>query len=434
MIKLNRFSLGVGDRFGHQARAQIAALKAMRDEGVTVIPVWNKSFREHSLIGTRPADTRRAVDAGVAAEKWTAGYFVDADHISLKNVADFLPACDFFTLDVADFIGLPADAADCEAFADRHSALLGANDIEGLGEPLTLSRAALLATASKYLAAIRAAGNLYRHIATARGASPFVTEVSMDETAKPQTPAELLVILAGLAAEGIPLQTIAPKFCGEFHKGIDYIGDPMAFAREFEADVCVVRHAATRFHFPASLKLSVHSGSDKFSLYPHIAASLRRHNAGLHLKTAGTTWLEEVIGLAAAGGDGLDLARLIYRRALPRFEELCVPYAAVISINRTRLPDPGDVDRWSSAQYTGTLTHDQANPLFNSDFRQFIHISFRIAAEMGADYTAALEAHEDVIGGHVARNLLERHLRPIFGEVGSGCAGAPSSGGACASK
>ena len=413
MIALGRYSIGVGDRFGHQARAQISAVKAMQEQGVGVVPVWNKSFREHSLIGTRPDDTRRAVDAAVAAERWTGGYFVDADHIGLKNADAFIAACDFFTLDVADFIGKPVAATEVQAFARRHADLADRLPIDGMGRPLALDAAAIEAIAARYLAAIRAAGNLYRHIA-ARRAAPFVTEVSMDETATPQTPGELLVILAGLADERIPLQTIAPKFTGEFHKGIDYIGDPAVFAREFDEDICVIRHAAARFGLPASLKLSVHSGSDKFSIYPHMADALRRHQAGVHIKTAGTTWLEEVTGLAAAGGEGLALAKEIYRTAFPMFDTLRAPYASVVSIDTTRLPPPSEVDGWSSEEFVGALEHNPGHPRFNRNFRQLIHISFRVAAEMGARFTGALEAHAATIGAHVTRNLLERHLKPLF--------------------
>ncbi len=414
MINLAKYSIGVGDRFGRQARAQLRAVQALKDRGVTAIPVWNKSFREHALIGSQPADTRRAADAAVAAERWTAGYFLDADHISLKNVESFIPACDFFTLDVADAIGKPVDPADCEAFAKRHGDLVGRLAIPRLDRPLELDREGLVAVAARYLAAIRAAGNLYRHIAAAKKSTPFVTEVSMDETAAPQTPAELLVILAGLADENIPLQTVAPKFTGAFHKGVDYIGDPAVFAREFDEDICVIRYAVDRFNLPATLKLSVHSGSDKFSLYPRIAASLRRHDAGVHLKTAGTTWLEEVTGLAAAGGEGLAIAKAIYRRARPEFDALCAPYASVVSIDTARLPAIDTVDQWSSEQFVGALQHNRANPLFNDTFRQFIHISFRIAAEMGPAYTDALDAHAGVIGPHVTGNLFDRHLKPLF--------------------
>src|SRR5690606_11132704 len=106
--------------------------------------------------------------------------------------------------------------------------------------------------------------------------------------------------------------------------------------------------------------------------------------AGVHLKTAVTTWLEEVIGLAAADGEGLALAKKIYRMAIPRFDKLCAPYASVVSIDKAQLPSTDDVDQWTSAQFVGALEHNQANPLFNDNFRQLIHVAFPIAAEMGA--------------------------------------------------
>ena len=413
MIKIAKYSFGVGDRFGHQARAQLRAMKSIKEAGVTVIPVWNKSFREHSLIGTKPGDTRAAAVAAVEAERWTDGYFLDADHINLNNVAGFLDSCDFFTLDVAEQIGKEVDGKEIESFVERQSALIGKHKLPG-GLEIELDREAIVAVAKRYLAAIQAAGNLYRHIVAEKGSVPFVTEVSMDETVAPQTPNELLVILAGLAEEKVPLQTIAPKFTGEFHKGVDYIGDPQKFAAEFDADVSVVKYAIERFKLPESLKLSVHSGSDKFSIYPFIKASLRKYDAGVHVKTAGTSWLEEIIGLAAAGGAGLELAKRIYRFALPHFDALCAPYATVVSIERDKLPTADEVDGWSSADFVNALEHEQSNPKFHSEFRQFVHVSFKIAAELGSEYTDALKAHEETISKYVANNLFERHLKPLF--------------------
>src|ERR1700693_5826705 len=152
----------------------------------------------------------------------------------------------------------------------------------------------------------------------------------MDETDSPQTPPELLVILAALADEGIPVQTIAPKFTGRFNKGVDYVGDLAQFEKEFPQDLALIAFAVQRYGLPQNLKLSVHSGSDKFSIYAPIRRSLARFGAGLHIKTAGTNWLEEVIGLAEAGGDGLALAKEIYVKALGKLDALCAPYAAVI--------------------------------------------------------------------------------------------------------
>ena len=137
----------------------------------------------------------------------------------------------------------------------------------------------------------------------------------MDETDTPQSPAELLLILAALADAQVPLSTIAPKFTGRFNKGVDYVGDPPIFARELEQDMAVVRHAIAAFGLPAELKLSLHSGSDKFSIYGAVHDAMMKMNTGLHLKTAGTTWLEEMIGLAQSGGDALALVKEIYADA-----------------------------------------------------------------------------------------------------------------------
>ena len=411
MKELPTLTFGVGDRFGLEGEAQLKAIMAIRDRGVDAAPVWNKSFREHSLVGTAPGDVRDEADAAVAALGWKGAYFVDADHIRLANVDAFTEASDFFTIDVADAIGKPVPEADCADFAARHADLVGEHRLEGLDAPVVVTPELLRAVAAKYLFAAREAGRVYRRIVERRGRDDFATEVSMDETSDPQRPAELLAILAALADEKLPLQTIAPKFSGEFHKGVDYLGDPARFGEEFDADVAVASFAAKAFGLPSNLKLSVHSGSDKFAIYPYIARSIRKHRAGVHIKTAGTTWLEEVAGLAASGDDGLAVAKRICLEALPRLDELAAPYAAVLSIDKSRLPSAGEIASWDSETFVGHLVHDASNPLYSPDFRQFVHISYSVAAAMGADFTDAVKAHRDVVGEFVTRNLLDRHLR-----------------------
>jgi hypothetical protein len=256
------------------------------------------------------------------------------------------------------------------------------------------------------------AGAIYRHIAKAK--KDFVTEVSADETDRPQTPVELLLFLAMLADNGVPAQTIAPKFTGRFNKGVDYVGDLAAFRREFDEDLSVIAYAVREFGLPTNLKLSVHSGSDKFMLYPVIRELIGKHKAGLHLKTAGTTWLEEVAGLAESGGDGLAIAKEIYAAALTRYEEVCAPYATVIDIDRQKLPTAAEVAGWSGEKYARALTHDQRCADFNLHFRQLIHVSFKIAAEMGARYHAALDANWARVAERVEYNIYERHMKPLF--------------------
>jgi tagaturonate epimerase len=410
---LPKYSLGVGDRFAHEAEAQLAAFEQAAQAGVEITPVWNKSNREHVIVGSEPSQTRAAVDAAVKTRGWKKPYFCDADHINLQNFQRFLAPCDFFTIDVADRIGKPPADGVVEAFIHRHPELSGEVEIDGVGQ-VEISRQFLESTAQKYLAAVENAREIYSGIEQAKGKDAFIPEISMDETDAPQTPPELLVILAAIADNQIPIQTIAPKFTGRFNKGVDYVGDVRQFKKEFLDDIAVIRHAVKRYGLPENLKLSVHSGSDKFSIYGPIRESLQETGAGVHVKTAGTTWLEEVIGLAEAGGDGLALAKEIYCQALDHREELCAPYATVIDIDPKALPDCATVSAWSSAQFTSALRHDPRSPEYNSSFRQLLHVGFKVAAKMGDRYLKLLEANRAVVARNVTENLYSRHIEPLF--------------------
>jgi tagaturonate epimerase len=416
MLTLAKYSFGVGDRFAHQAKAQLRACVLATAQGADVIPVWNKSYREHTTIGSEPPSVRAAAVAAVQELGWDKPYHVDADHIRLETVDGFIDSSDFYTIDVAESIGRPAEASDVAAFADRHPELIGRLVIPGIEAPFETTRAEVERIVSKYLLAIQEAGRIYRHIAQAKGEGQFITEVSMDETDSPQTPPELLIILAAIADAGIPIQTIAPKFTGRFNKGVDYVGDLAQFEQEFNDDLAVIAFAVGQYDLPKNLKLSVHSGSDKFSLYAPIRRALARFDAGLHIKTAGTTWLEEVIGLAESGGEGLDLAKEIYAKALDKQEALCAPYATVIDIDASQLPAAEEVKDWSSEQYVAALRHDPGNPQFNPHVRQLLHVGYKVAAQMGERYLNALEANEATVAKNVTTNLYERHLKPLFVE------------------
>jgi hypothetical protein len=413
-LQLPKYTIGVGDRFALQGKAQLQACVLALKSGVEIVPVWNKSNREHLIVESDPSETRRAADAAVAELKWSHGYFLDADHIGLKTVDRFIVPCDFFTIDVADKIGSPAEASDIRAFADRHPELMVEIILESSGARLKASREVLENVARKYLAAVQEAGKIYRDITERKGAGQFVPEISTDETDSPQTPLELLIILAAIADEKVPIQTIAPKFTGRFNKGVDYRGDLEAFTREFTADLAVLAHAVRNYDLPANLKLSVHSGSDKFSLYRPIYHAITNAGAGLHLKTAGTTWLAELAGLALAGGEGLELAKEVYASACEHIDELCAPYASVIEIDREKLPSPEAVKRWSSQEYFDAVNHNAKCRSYNSDLRQLLHVSFKIAAKMGERFTIAVKENEDLIAREVTRNLFERHIRPVF--------------------
>lgn len=412
-LVIEKYSLGVGDRFAHQAKPQLTACMRAARAGVPVVPVWNKSNREHKIVGSEPSGTRAAADQAVSELGWKHSYYVDADHINVDTVERFLAPSDFFTLDVADAIGRAPESGAVEAFLKRHPEVSGKIEIEGLTGPLTVTPAQAAAAAGKYLFPVSEAAQIYKKIAGSKQGS-FVTEVSMDETDCPQTPSELLLILAAIADAGIPIQTIAPKFTGRFNKGVDYVGNVEQFEREFTDDLAVIAHAVQRYGLPKNLKLSVHSGSDKFSIYGAIRRALKTSGAGVHVKTAGTTWLEELIGLAEASPEGLAMAKLIYAEALSHYDELCAPYAAVIDIDPARLPSASEVNSWTAEQYAGALRHDQKNPLFNPHLRQLLHVGYKIAAKLGERYTRMLEACEDSISRNVTQNLFERHIEPLF--------------------
>lgn len=414
MLKLEKYSIGVGDRFAHQAKAQLKAFQKLAEDGIDAVPVWNKSNREHTFIGSEPSSVIAAAQEAVETLGWKNGWHVDADHIGLETVDRFLPHSDFFTIDVADFIGKPADPAEVQAFIDQHSELVGSIRIEGIDGALEISREDVERVANQFLLAAKGAGKVYRHIKEQKGGNDFIPEVSMDETDDPQTPPELLIILAMLADEEIPAQTIAPKFTGRFNKGVDYVGDLKQFEKEFNDDLAVIEHAIKEYGLPDNLKLSVHSGSDKFSLYPIIREALKRTGAGVHLKTAGTTWLEEMIGLSEAGGDGLALAKEIYAYALEHVDEFCAPYATVIDIDRSKLPSADEVNAWDGAQLANALRHIQDHPEFNANVRQLVHISFKVAAKQGDRYLDLLKANEEIVGKNVTENIYDRHLKPLF--------------------
>jgi len=378
-MTISKYSFGVGDRFAHEGVNQLKALiKAEEKFGVHFTPVWNKSNREHTIIGTEPMSTRQEADAAVKALGYKDAYFCDADHINMNNVDKFIDACDFFTIDVADYIGKTGSLED------------------------------------RYLPAVKEAGKIYRHIAEKKGADNFVTEVSMDEVAVAQTPEEIKYILTELAKEKVPLQTFAPKFTGRFNKGVDYVGDLKQFEKEFEEDIKVIRWAVKELGLPANLKLSIHSGSDKFSIYPIMGRLIRKYDVGIHVKTAGTTWLEEIIGLSLADPEALGLAKKIYRIALDRMDELTVPYATVIDVDKTKLPAPDVVDTWDADTFAKTLRHDEKEPKYNPSFRQLIHVSFKVAAELKDEYIPALERSEAVIGREIEDNIGERHVKLLF--------------------
>jgi hypothetical protein len=236
----------------------------------------------------------------------------------------------------------------------------------------------------------------------------------MDEVPHPQTPVELFFILKMLGEENIPVQTIAPKFSGRFNKGVDYVGDPEKFAEEFESDLMVIDFAIKEFGLPENLKMSIHSGSDKFAIYPYIGSIIKKHNKGIHLKTAGTTWLEEVIGLAVSGGKAFDFVKEIYFTSLEKIEELCAPYSDVIDINISMLPSKAEVSSWNSSKFAEALRNVPENRNYNPNMRQLIHVGYKLAALRMDEYFKLLVANEKTVAECVYENMYDRHICRLF--------------------
>jgi hypothetical protein len=414
MKTLGKYSIGLGDRFGHQGSAQLKAIISACKKGIEITPVWNKSNREHLTIGTIPEDVRMEADSVTKNAGFKKPYFVDADHINLDTVDRFIDCSDFFTIDVASYIGKKAEDKEIIEFLSSVEKYTGDLNINGSKLSFQTSKSQIKQIAEKYLFAAIKAWDIYRKIEKVKGNSNFITEVSMDEVPRPQTPVELFFILKMLAAENIPVQTIAPKFSGRFNKGVDYVGDPLLFAKEFESDLMIIDFAVKEFGLPENLKMSIHSGSDKFAIYPHIGSIIKKFDKGIHLKTAGTTWLEEVIGLAESGGEALDLVKEIYFESLEKTDELCAPYADVIDIKVSSLPSKKVVSEWTSKKFAASLRHIPGNKDYNPNMRQLIHVAYKLAALKMKDYIRLLEAHESTVSACVYENIYNRHICRLF--------------------
>lgn len=414
-MKLEKYSFGLGDRFGQQGFYQLKAVIKAKEAGIDITPVWNKSNREHTIVHTEPGDVRYEADQSVKKAEWKGQYLVDADHINLGNVEKYISSSDFFTIDVADYIGKKASDEDIKGFLENNRKYIGQLFIPGIQKPFNVTDSLMRKIAETFLYAAKEASKIYSFIADRKGTDKLIAEVSMDEVNSPQTPVEMFFILSALAHYKVPVQTIAPKFTGRFNKGVDYVGDIRQFEQEFEEDLLVIDFAIKEFGLPANLKLSVHSGSDKFSIYPVMGQLIKKHNKGIHVKTAGTTWLEEVIGLALAGGEALDLAKSIYAKAYERRDELCGPYATVIDIKYEELPLPETVKSWSSEKFANSLRHIPDHPDYDPNFRQLIHVGYKIAAEYDNIYIHHINANADLVGRQVFENIYIRHIARLFG-------------------
>jgi tagaturonate epimerase len=400
-----RTSAGLGDRLGLATPGHV---RAIRETHGRIAPIFaQQSMREMTRTGRTPQQVMDDAMWAIFSEGWQEGFGADADH--LKTAADIDMCLEagftFFTLDPGAYVNNAAEAAPPGKLLEMaaslpaevqlyRSGLKGKTfDIDGL--KITFSEEILLKAAVKYGQAIDHVAEMYRHLCRVSGERPFELEVSVDETDQPTSHAEHVYIASELKRLGVKWVSLAPRYVGRFEKGVDYIGDLTAFEADYAG------HAAIANHF-GPYKLSLHSGSDKFSIYP-IAGRLS--HGLVHLKTAGTSYLEALRTIAAVD---LELFREIYIFARERYDTDKASYHVSAELGRAPLPE--DVKDWPGL-------------LDQFDAREILHVTFgsvlteKDPAGNKRFYDrlfGALNSNSEAYASNLEKHF-GRHLKPFMG-------------------
>jgi hypothetical protein len=360
-------SFGFGDRLGLATPGHIEAVRDTK-----FVPIFaQQSVRENARTGRTPQQVMDDARRAVTSAKWEAPWGADADH--LKTLEDIPPFVEvgytFFTVDPGEYVDNAADTDSLEVLKQKVTGLnwdeLLALYLNGNGEQAwgQFDTESLMRATVKYGKAIRHAVTMFKRLSEMMDSFDF--EMSVDETDAPTTPLEHFFIASELTRLGVKFTSLAPRFIGRFEKGVDYIGNLDALDAE------LAKHAAVTAHF-GSYKLSLHSGSDKFSVYPLIA---RHWGERIHVKTAGTSYLEALLVLAKSEPD---LFLKIYALGRERYETDRRTYH--VSAQLEKLPKTDDL------------------PALLDDFhaREVLHVTFGSAlAQFGVELKAALARHED---------------------------------------
>jgi len=399
-------SVGLGDRLGIATPGHIHALR--RAPGM--VPVLaQQSIREMERTERTADEVMDSATWGVFQEGWQAGYGADADHLKRPEDIDYCARSGFvwYTFDPRDHVdndaetddvsvlrtkyeGLPWSRLDTSPDATRTAYAGKSWDLDGL--TLTLSEVELLRAACKYGRALAHLADMYRHLERVMGHRPFEVEISVDETETPTRPGEHFYVASELKRLGVTWTSLAPRYIGRFEKGVDYIGDLQVFEQDFAQQVAVAKALGP-------YKLSLHSGSDKFSIYP-IAARV----AGdlVHLKTAGTSYLEALRAVARVDAG---LFREILAFAIAHYEEDRASYHVSADVGKMIAPD-------------AVSDSELPDVLDQFDTRQALHVTFgsvlTFQDEQG-DYVfkdrlyEVLKAHEDehyaALEAHIAKHM-----------------------------
>ena len=409
-------SAGTGDRLGIATPGQCAAFRA----NPGIMPVLaQQSARELARTGRTFTDVVDAATFGALAAGWRDGFGADADH--LKTVDDIdaglAAGCTMFTADPVELVPhLPADApqgAIDAAFAAVPWAPLeddeatfkarypGRLDLDS--GPLELPPAALHAAAARFGAAVVQVTNMYRHLAGAVAAGSFDFEVAVDEIEHRTTPIDHVYLATELHRLGVGWRSFAPRFVGEFEKGIDYKGDRAEFAADVEIHAAIARRLG-------GYKLSVHSGSDKFSIYEAVVSATRDQ---VHLKTSGTSYLVALQTIAAVEPE---LMRRIWRVALESYTTARASYH--VSATHAGAPSP---DGASAESLAGLLDDPNTREILHVTYGAVLHDD----AALGGDLRAAIWTRRDQYWANLEAHI-GRHLLPFSHAAGRADAkGAP---------
>ncbi len=388
-------SAGMGDRIGLATPGHVRAARAAQGK---IAPIFaQQSIREMTRTGRTPQQVMDDATWGIFQEGWHNGVGADADHLKTPEDIDACLAAGFtfFTIDPGAYVDNRAESASLgelhelaqalpEELQPAATGLLGqVFKIEGL--TLQFDEVTLYKAAVKYGQAVAHVVRMYQHLQKAAGSRPFELEVSVDETEQPTSHAEHVYIASQLIRSGVRWVSLAPRYVGRFEKGVDYIGDVAAF----EADLA--GHAAIARQF-GPYKLSLHSGSDKFKVYP---AAMRQTHGLVHLKTAGTSYLEALRTIAAIDPD---FFACIYTFARQRYTADRASYHVSAELERAPLPDavsdwPGLLDQFDAREilhvtFGSVLTEQRPSglPLFYDRFMTLLHTNPEA-------YAANLEKH-----------------------------------------
>jgi len=401
-----RTSAGFGDRLGLATPGHVQALRQGSGQA-RIAPIFaQQSVRENARTGRTPQQVLDDATWGIFQAGWRETWGADADHLKTPaDIDDFVAAgYTLYTIDPGDHVdnaahtassteveakaqALPWDALEDTAQSVERRYLGRSFDLGSTA--LTFDRQSLWRAAAKYGCAIAHTMTLYRYLAGQLEENDFELEVSVDEAATPTSPEEHLFIASELRRLGVRWVSLAPRFVGRFEKGVDYIGDLETFTAEFARHVAVAQAVGP-------YKLSLHSGSDKFSIYP-IAA---RVGGGLvHLKTAGTSYLEALRAIAQADPP---LFREILAFGRERYETDRATYH--VSAQLANVPAPGIL---KDADLPGLLEQ--------FDARQVLHVTFgSVLDRFGSQLRAALQEHEEIYYT-LLESHFRRHLSPFIG-------------------